>query len=618
MRRWICLLLTLAICGASGWYCRGVRLEGETVSGARGQAGMQGLAAKVPVSKVSAMDAAAVKVRFEAALKSTARNTLELELLMARWVAVDLEGAKAWMRAFAGDIKDSSGDRRPLVLCFKAWAALDPEAAMEEGLTLKGDNAEAALRGVLAGMGRADAATIQSVLQKAPSDNYFYEEMVSLVRQLAGRDPAGARTMALSLKGLMGENAVQATASVWARTDPQAALAWAQQQEKASARERASIAVLTEWARRDPAAVGPLLLQKTPGSPDRFYGGAAAEALARLSASSPQEAVDFAAKYIPPERLKESLGNLYWRLLINDGASQQSTAALCQVVALLPPDALKDAKLFTRGWSRYETMKPVWDRVMTEPDSPARSFLLGQMGQKLFGDRPAEFINELMQLPDNAVRQNLLESSFQGWMGYTSTVNDDWRAGIASLRSAVDSLPESVRPLGVRKLAWTALTNDIQEAAALVPHYPSLAADADFMRNLAIQYNGASGIGGTQAWIDSLPDESARAIACEGVVLDWYDKDGGAASQWVDSLPPGARRDAAASALAMELQKDDPATAFTWAASILDPSKQADAVKSAVAVWGRDDWGAASEAIERAAFSAEQKASLQQSISRFR
>jgi hypothetical protein len=573
----------------------------------------------MPVLKVSAMDAAAVKARLEAALKSTARNTLELELLMARWVAVDLEGAKAWLRTFdAGDIKDSSGDRRALSLCFKAWATLDPAAAMDEVLTLKGDNADAALRGVLAGMGRADAATIQSVLQKAPSDKYFYEEMVSLVKQLAGRDPAGARTMALSLKGLMGENAVQATASVWARTDPQAAFAWAQQQTKASARERASAAVLTEWARRDPAAVGPMLLQKTTGAPDRFFGGAAAEAVARLCASNPQEAVDFAAKYIPSEQLKRNLGDFTWRLLVNDGGSQECTSTLCRMVAQLPPETLKDARLFTRGWPFYDVLRPAWDRVMTEPDSPARTFVLAQMAQKLVWAKPAEVINDLMQMPDNALRQELLESSFKGWIGYTSTENDDWRASLASFRSAVDSLPESVRPQGVRKLAWAALSNDIQEAASLVPQYPSLAADGDFLRNLAIRYNGASGIEATGVWIESLPDESAQAIASEGVVIDWYDKDAGAASRWVDSLPPGARRDAAASALAMQLQKSDPATAFTWASSIADLGKQAEAAKNAALAWAREDWQAASAAIEGTSLPEDQKASLQQSISKYR
>jgi hypothetical protein len=264
-------------------------------------------------------------------------------------------------------------------------------------------------------------------------------------------------------------------------------------------------------------------------------------------------------------------------------------------------------------------MKPAWDRMMTEPDSPARTFMLGQMAQKLGGTQPTELINELMQMPDNVLRQNLLESSFKGWMRYSSAgAGDDWRAGVAALRGVVDSLPESMRPLGARKLAWATLTNDIQEAAALMPQYPSLGADKDFVLNLAICYNGAYDIGTTQAWIDSLPGEAAQASACEGVVLDWYERDAGAASQWVDSLPPGARRDAAASALAVQLQKDDPATAFTWASSIADPAQQTKAVKSAVLAWARDDWGAAAEAIGQAALPAEQKAALQEAIAKFR
>jgi hypothetical protein len=619
MRRSLTVLLAAAAGGVLGWLCSGEGQLAMTSSSSRPRTAIEPAPAPATAPKVSSLTAEDVRARIDQLLSSPGQSSSELQLLMTRWVAVDLEGAKAWMRNYAGEVQ-GSWHAQPVVLFFKAWAGLDPMAAVDEALAVKGPRKDSSLAAVVGGLARADAATIAAVLQKLPpgnpsrGDQYGVQD---LVRQLTARDPASAQALVSQLKGAVAVGAAVAVAEVWARTDPQAALTWVQQQGEAEIRNQASAAILTEWARRNPEAVGAWLVRKTPGAPDNFFREAAAEAVARLGATSPQAAAAFAAKYMPPEQLKANLGSFFWRLLADDG-TPQSAATICQVVALLPPEALKDAKLFSSGWTWYPAMKPAWDRLLLEPDSPARTFLLGQIGQKLAKMEPAKFIGELMKLPDSAERQSLLETSLSGESGLISWTLDDWPAHLQSLKDAVETLPENVRALGALKLAWGTAAVDPREAAAVIERYPSVAESDNFVLNLGIQFMQHTDFETAEAWAGTLASEKARASAFEGIAGGWYFQDSEGASRWVDSLPPGANRDAAAVSLALHAFEEDPEAALTWAASVHDPARQAETTSNLVRRWARRDAQAASIAVEQSSLPEERKTELQVIITRGR
>lgn len=617
--------LPLLICGsviggAAGWHS-GEAARSGMESSAAGRARAEALTppARPGVSKLNAVG---VKARLDVTLASTAVDSSELQLLMARWVAVDLEGAKAWMHAhYDNDALGRETGEQPLTCFFKAWAALDPAAAMDEALASKFGRGETAKRAVVASLARADIQTMTAVLQKLKPFPADYSDTIGvsdLLRQLTVRDPAAAKALALQLKGSLASAAIIGVAGVWARTDPQAALTWVEQSGNSDPRQRASTAILTEWARRDPAAVGPFLLKKTLGQPDRFCAEAAAEAVARISAADPAEAMAFAEKFIPPDQLKSGLSELYSRLLVNDGDAPQSTSLLCRLVGTLPVESLKEASLFKGGWPSNEILQTTWDSLLSEPGSPARTFLLGQIGQQLAYGNTERFLTAVMRWPDEGLRDEVLEKALSLQRGFTSQGNEDRRAGLQALAATVETLPEKVRPLGALKLAWSTVTGDPQASAAVIAKYPAIADKENLVTQLAKQFVAQADPAAAQAWSATLPTETSRALAYGGIATAWYAQDSNAASRWVDSLPPGPSRDEAAASLALEAVADDPAAAFAWASSVQDTAGHADSAKNVIRRWARSDWQAASVAVEQSSLPAEQKTALQNEISRWR
>ena len=564
------------------------------------------------VSKISAMTPGEIKFRIETILASPVRHSQELQLLMARWVAVDLEAAKAWMRAFPDDqTRPYDSGSQPLKEFFKAWAALDPAAAMAEALAVGGEKTFTAQDSVIVGLARADFATIQEVLTNTPAGkNNPRDAVAELMKQLIARDRPAALALARTLPGAMGDGAVQGIASVWARTDPGAALVWSQEHPDAGTRDSAMKTILTEWARQDPQALGPMLLQKREGQADVFHMDAAAEAVARLSESSPEAAAKFVKEFYPRDKLKANLSSLFFRLMGGDTGNPQSAAAMCAVVNVLPAETLATTRLWRNSW--MSDLKPSWERILAEPDSSGRQFLLGEIGRKFASQNPAQLIQDVMKLPDAGSREEVLRVAFGAEGGFNFTLT---REGTEAFRKAVDSMPESVRNLGAAHLAWSLGALDPQSAAEVIRQYPGAVESRNLVENLGIRLTEKVDLPTAQVWAASLPTAEAQGHGFSGIVAGQYSEDSEATSEWVRSLPPGFGRDSAASSLANRAKEDDPEAAFAWAASVQDDKLRNDAAKEVIKSWAAVDRHAAQQAVEESSLPADQKTSLLNSLS---
>lgn len=563
-------------------------------------------------AKIVAMTPAEIKLRLDVILASPVRNSQEMQLLMARWVATDLESAKAWMRAFPDDqAKPYDSRSQTLKEFFKAWAALDPKAAMAEALAVGGEKTFTAQDSVIVGLARADFATIQEVLTNTPAGkNNPRDAVAELMKQLIARDRPAALALARTLPGAMGDGAVQGISSVWARTDPGAALAWSQEHPDAGTRDSAMKTIFTEWARQDPQAVGPMLLQKREGQADVFHTDAAAEAVARLSESSPEAAAKFVKEFYPQDKLRANLSSLFFRLMGGDAGNPQSAAAMCAVVNVLPEDVMKTTKLLRGGW--MSDLKPSWERILAEPDSPGRQFLLGEIGRKFTTQNPTQFILDVMKFPEAGSREEVLRVAFGEDGGFNFTLT---REGTEAFRKAVDSMPESVRNLGAAHLAWSLGALDPQSAAEVIRQYPGAAESPNLVENLGIRLTEKVDLPTAQAWAGSLPTVEAQGKGFSGIVMGHYYEDSEATSEWVRSLPPGFGRDSAASSLANRAKEDDPEAAFAWAASVQDDKLRNDAAKGVIKSWAAVDRLAAQQAVEESSLPADQKTSLLNSLS---
>jgi hypothetical protein len=396
-------LLGILIGGSAGWFAAAGQSNVPRPSvhqeNAAPAAAAKSEAAGGKETKISQLDAASVKSRLDSFLADPSHDPTDLPMLMARWVATDLEAAKAWMRAFPDkDSTDYDERSQPLKEFFKAWAAVDPKAAIAEALAVGPPKTYAAQDSVILGLARLDFSAIKGVLTSIPDGaNNPTLAASSLLQKLMARDRSAALELASTLKGKLADGAMEGIAKVWARTDPAAALAWAEQSPNSGSRKTAIGAILTEWARKDPAAVGPHLLSQQDGQPTLFHAQAATEAIGQLAASDPAEALQFAKQYFPADYLKANFNKLFFRLL-DQTDGQQSVATMCACVNLLPPEALKDARLFANSWP--SNLAPSWDAVLAEPDSPGRMFLLSEMGQRMCGQNLVKMIEDLANEPN--------------------------------------------------------------------------------------------------------------------------------------------------------------------------------------------------------------------------
>lgn len=252
-------------------------------------------------------------------------------------------------------------------------------------------------------------------------------------------------------------------------------------------------------------------------------------------------------------------------------------------------------------------LKPSWERILAEPDSPGRQFLLGEIGRKFAAQDPVKIIEDVMKFPDAHAREEVLRIAFIDSWGSAGVHSQET---LQNLRKAVESMPENVRGLGAAHLAWSLGSHDPMSAADVLRQYPSAAESRNLVENLAIRMTEKVDLSRAGKWAASLPTAEAQGLAFSGIVAGQYTEDSEATSEWVRSLPPGYGRDSAAGNLAHYAKEDDPEAALAWAASIQDGKLRDDAAKGVLKTWVPMDRTAAQQAVENANFPVEQKAAL--------
>ncbi len=575
--------------------------------------------------EVLALDAVAVRERFEALLSGQRKpEKMEVAFLMARWAETDPEAGLAFFNTLQEDdlpattwgkaLEDPAKKLRREALghFFQAWTALSPDVALASTQQTPGFLRDQALSSAVAGLKYAEAATIRRIFQGASPDGRSWDKLgAGMVLQcLAAKDLAAVKTMAADFSGGLGDAAVQAVAGAWAKADPAAAWQWLGERGEDARRSDAGEAVLKHWAQRDPQAVGPFLLVKTPGAPDRLSTEAATIALRGLASQSPEAAAAFAKAYLPPEQLRAKMTELIFGFT----EASNNAAGLCEVAEMLPEATSSEQQAFTNMRGSPESMLKMWRLIAAQPASRGQRLLLKEFARVLSADAPAAFLREAMALPDEASREAVLKEGLTQ-QGETFPVSStpDWRKEDAEVRELISQLPASLRPAAERRLLLRLITHDPQEAVARLNENPPLAADPEVARTLG-QEMARIDPAAAATWATSLPDESARAEAVAASVRKWAMTDSLPASEWAGALPPGAERDAAAKELASYLSGNDREAALAWAVSIGDDAARLKSVQNVVRAWAKHDPNAAAEGIRASALPEAAKDALYQAL----
>jgi len=236
-------------------------------------------------------------------LRASVRNDL-----LSRWADADPSGALA----YAGNISDKSERHAATGMVVQAWAGADATAAAAwVQRQPDGPFRNQLLNEVLTAMSRKDPAAACGIYLGLDSASRRKGILTFAAEQIfqawAAKDPATAIAQAAGIPTQQRGEVYDAIVRVWAGTDPQAALKWADAFTNANAGEKNSLlgSILSIWAGNDFSGA----LAHVKALPD---GAAKSQALSSViqqwGQQDPQAALDYIAT-LPSSRFDAGLLN---------------------------------------------------------------------------------------------------------------------------------------------------------------------------------------------------------------------------------------------------------------------------------------------------------------------
>lgn len=135
-----------------------------------------------------------------------------------------------------------------------------------------------------------DGISVIDRISNSLTDEVVREAVItSVLHRIAQEDPHAALTEATKLTGNSRELVLRTVAAVWARIDPQAALAGIATLEGGKTLELLQESVLEAWAENDPTN----LLEMLATVPEHLRAMAKEEAMLAIARGSPEEAISF-------------------------------------------------------------------------------------------------------------------------------------------------------------------------------------------------------------------------------------------------------------------------------------------------------------------------------------
>lgn len=178
------------------------------------------------------------------------------------------------------------------------------------------------------------------------------------------------------------------------------------------------------------------------------------------------------------------------------------------------------------------------------------------------------------QQPNAVIKEKQMDGVMRAWM------KTDLPAAAEYARAHLDGTLTSERHVALAANQFAA--NDPKAAIAYVQSLPEGSAKQFALTTTATKWAYLDPAAAA-AWVSSLPAEDQGATA-GSVVAMWAIQDPQAAGNWINTLQ-GAARDSAISAYSANLAPRDPGTALAWAQSIENPKIQTATVGELVRQW---------------------------------
>jgi len=548
----------------------------------------------------------------------------------------------------------------------KATAATDPALAesMLEQLP-KGWTKRSALSGLAEVMARTDGAAAMQMLQRQKVSSNDWSAWESLFSSWTESNPRAASAALAGLPPQTARNVVDSIAGTWAKSDPDATLAWVASL-KGSPHHRAALSsAVARITQNDPEKAQALANSCPPGD-RRVVLQSIAEG---LSVSDNKGALAWAGALTDPVERQRCLA------AIANSSGYRDLDAARSALDLMPAGSLR-TQTFERvlGWVSWmdpnaarswaDTLKGdektralqavassfAWEnpdagaQLLAElPERRGTSEVWGGIAALKAARDPAAALTWAATLDSEPNRLKAVTGVFSSWAerspeaaaaalsGLTNANERREAAGIVAGNWAERSPAEAEQwaqsltgddRLAALAAVWqnTADDNPQQAAASLAAaagEAASSPASADKISasaaNIAGLWTGESP-SGAAAWAGTLPDGKVREEAYGGVAAAWAGFDPEAASAWINTLPNDRSRDVAIGKLVNQIATSDPASALQWAASVESSGPQFDALKAAATAWKEINPEAARAAVQTAALPEDVRARVLETI----
>jgi hypothetical protein len=420
------------------------------------------------------------------------------ERIAAAWIERDVHGALAAAEEIA-DEEMRTGFRASVI---RAWTRIDPDAVVDYVLGL---DPERRLQTMRVG-GAAQAFALVDPQRALQAADGLPGEMGSMIRRaalmsLARDDPRAAiNAIETVMTGDERQQLLTAIAASYGRTDPDAALAWAQ--------------------------------SLNPPAPN-----VVANVLSGLAREDPDRAIDLYIDLLDNNPNRPGVGVGFMPFLAGTALDGANTAKLADRL-LATPNRGQALQMTIQQWTQRQPHEAIRWLVANGNTVPRSAF--GQAASQLARNDPAAAIAYVDTVPSN-MRATWLSSVADGYSQRDPRSAANWIAqyqGQAGYDAAVAAI--AGRTAATDPVAAARLFDSINVAEA-----PDAPQTSQRIANAWTQRDVRTAAG----WAAAIPDEQARAAAVGAVAAQWVERDPAATRSWTLGLPSGAARDSALTAV---------------------------------------------------------------------
>ena len=366
--------------------------------------------------------------------------------------------------------------------------------------------------------------------------------------------------------------------AAWAKSDPEAAFAWANQQTNTKVKDLILGGVITSMASKDIKGALAYIQSLSPGA---SQDGTIPEAF-KMAAYHDFQGAFAVMQSLPKGRTKDlaTKGISLYLSIAGDG-DRDAQAAWDLVSAIddtgirtelqLKCPSSQNADILTRWAVKHPDAAIQW--MLSLPAGKSKDLALSRICQGMYYDNPQAAWYLASVIGDEGIR--FQAKRFVAWEWY--------KKDRAAARQWMLSLPEGP----ARDVALMSLRDGLTMDRRI-----------DF-QNLMDLYLRIS-------------DTRVRTELLDSDSFLWCYQDRASATQWMQSLPAGPNKDSVAKGMSRALAANDPQAAFDIAAGIGDFKLRTTALKKVVEQWSQKDPAAATQWINRSSLPEEVKTQLLQ------